>query len=226
MDWSFLQFSRNDAKASRKTGANEEADELTHLLTDINMLIKDNADRKATTAQGRAKATMERQAGAELRDAAMRGIVDRESLVDVSTLPGATAREKSGQRKKRRRSPSSSDDDKENTAPGTSRHKRGRTGKGGRAKDDDSDIIRVLEDMNSADKELLAAAKEAQRASDAKQDAVLQKLGDLVDVLGGQHRQREDSERLREERREERREQNEDFMRMMATMFQMQRPPP
>lgn len=43
--------------------------------------------------------TAEEQAGAQMRDAAMQGLVRRGTLSDISQLPGSTIREKQGQRR-------------------------------------------------------------------------------------------------------------------------------
>lgn len=185
-------------------------------------LIDDNAREKATTLGSRAKATAEREAGAQLRDAAMRGIVDRETLLDISTLPGATTREKSGQRKKRPRA--SSDSDKENAAT-MSKRSRKHDKKAQSDEEDVNRIVGVLNDMNAADAALLAEVRAMQQESTAKQDAILGKLDRFLDVAMAGQQQQQVATIDADRRREERREFKEDLMQMMVAMYGMQRPP-
>ena len=71
-------------------------------MADILSRLRDQETRKEAQAiNAKAKATLEKVAGEEMRDAAMRGLVPRKKLTDVTEVEGATLREKSGQRKER-----------------------------------------------------------------------------------------------------------------------------
>ncbi|EJD36682.1 hypothetical protein AURDEDRAFT_174280 [Auricularia subglabra TFB-10046 SS5] len=213
---------RDDAAAAKKSGANEDVTELTQVMAQVVSLIDDEKLKKtATTAHGRAKAKLEREAGAQLRDAAMCGIMDRNNMLDVATLDDATPRENSGQRKKRRHSLSSSDADKENVGPSKPKTKRQRRHSDAGPSTDDA-LVAVLEKMNAADEELLRKALAAQEATSKKQDELIDKLGQLIQVTaaGLQRQDTAAEERHREEHRQERREQQEDFLRMLAAFTQ------
>jgi hypothetical protein len=70
------------------------------LMTDLQAIMDDHVDTaKESSTKLKQKADLEEKAGKELRDAAMVGLARSEGLIDVSTLDGATAREKQGQRK-------------------------------------------------------------------------------------------------------------------------------
>lgn len=75
---------------------------LSQMLTEIDTLLRDHTlSKKNKVDAAQNKLALERQAGAELRDAAMRGLVKRQGLSDVTECDGATAREKGGQRVER-----------------------------------------------------------------------------------------------------------------------------
>ena len=56
------------------------------------------AERKGRSLQAKAKADEEKKASLELREAAMKGQVNRQVLSDITQLEGTTARERAGQR--------------------------------------------------------------------------------------------------------------------------------
>ena len=62
------------------------------------MLIDDQKAEKGNTMKEKQKADVENQAASELRTASTTGLVHRQTLTDVGQLPGATLREKQGQR--------------------------------------------------------------------------------------------------------------------------------
>lgn len=69
------------------------------VMTDLYELLHDRElKKKAATGEARTKIALERQAGAELRDAATKGLVRKDELCDVSQLKGSSTREKGGQR--------------------------------------------------------------------------------------------------------------------------------
>ncbi|KDQ23595.1 hypothetical protein PLEOSDRAFT_171138 [Pleurotus ostreatus PC15] len=106
---------RDETRSLQSTGTNEEVDAHVELLTglaqlyDVHSSIKDEQ-----SAQIKKKRSVESQASSELREASMKGLVHRESLVDVSALPGASVREKQAQRVLKRRPLSFSTAEKEN----------------------------------------------------------------------------------------------------------------
>lgn len=67
-------------------------------MTEIVMLIDDQKSEKTNSAKEKQRADVESQAAAELRAASTTGMVNRQTLTDVSQLPSATLREKQGQR--------------------------------------------------------------------------------------------------------------------------------
>lgn len=137
------------------------------LLAELVTLQDDAKLRKSQRADGGRKAALERQVGAEIRNAAMRGMVDRNQLTDLAQLDDATVRERQGQR--RRRSPSLSD--KENADPATSRRGRKR-----RKLTDTEKLIEQLQRDNEQDQRRI-------ELEDEKHAALTSKLDKLVDVL-------------------------------------------
>jgi hypothetical protein len=67
-------------------------------MTEIVMLIDDQKSERRNSTKEKQKADIESQAASELRAASTTGLVHRQTLTDVSQLPGATLREKQGQR--------------------------------------------------------------------------------------------------------------------------------
>lgn len=67
-------------------------------MTEIVMLVDDQKSEKQNSTKEKQKADIENQAASELRTASTTGLVHRQTLTDVSQLPGATLREKQGQR--------------------------------------------------------------------------------------------------------------------------------
>lgn len=71
-------------------------------MTELVSLLHDHQELKATSKSRKEKAALESKAGEEMRDAAMRGMVGRDTLCDLGTLETATVREKQGQRSGKR----------------------------------------------------------------------------------------------------------------------------
>jgi hypothetical protein len=68
-------------------------------MTEIVMLIDDQkSEKRNSSTKEKQKADVENQAASELRTASTTGLVHRQTLTDVGQLPGATLREKQGQR--------------------------------------------------------------------------------------------------------------------------------
>lgn len=68
-------------------------------MTDIETLLKDAEGLKTATSESvKVKLNLEQAAGEAIRAAAMRNLVKRETMPDVTQLEGSSAREKSGQR--------------------------------------------------------------------------------------------------------------------------------
>ncbi|KIJ30863.1 hypothetical protein M422DRAFT_267574 [Sphaerobolus stellatus SS14] len=91
---------KEETKSLQKTGVNEEIDAHIQTLTDLISLIDaHNLVKEKASTGARTKASKEQAAALELKDAVMNGIRPRNTLMDISQLDGATAREKQGQRK-------------------------------------------------------------------------------------------------------------------------------
>ena len=72
-------------------------------LTELVQLIDDKETYKALVGNARSeKAKKERQAGEEMRDASLKGMVRHTELSDLGELETATVREKQGQRREKR----------------------------------------------------------------------------------------------------------------------------
>ena len=67
-------------------------DELLSMVDNHAEARKENKENKKT------KHEAERTAGEEIRNAALGNMIRREALTDITTLNGATSREKAGQR--------------------------------------------------------------------------------------------------------------------------------
>jgi hypothetical protein len=98
----------------QKTGTNEEINEFIEVcfyiirftlntdsrktMTQIVALLDAKDERKTTkSSKVKAKAQTEQEAALELRAAAMKGLVKRQTLADITQLEDATSREKSNQ---------------------------------------------------------------------------------------------------------------------------------
>jgi len=70
-------------------------------MTELLALVEAESAAKATKSiSAKAKISAEEQAALELREAAMRGRVDRQTLADITQLEDSSEREKAGQREK------------------------------------------------------------------------------------------------------------------------------
>ncbi|KAG8893190.1 hypothetical protein FRC00_010872 [Tulasnella sp. 408] len=115
-------------RAMQATGTDEEVDEHVQTMTEAVQLIDDLQVRgEKASESAKLKMEKERQAGIEMRRAAMQNMVLREELIDVADLETATVRERQGQRKRQvhisiqtpkpeLNSPPNDDTDKENVA--------------------------------------------------------------------------------------------------------------
>lgn len=106
---------RNAARAARKSGANEEVDNFTNAIAELAQDMEDERLRRASGGAAKNKADIERQVGAEIRNAAMHGLVSSDGLTDLAAADGATVREKQANRKRKRSSDLLQED--ENTNP-------------------------------------------------------------------------------------------------------------
>ncbi|KAJ7881459.1 hypothetical protein B0H13DRAFT_2345118 [Mycena leptocephala] len=159
-----------EARSLQKTGTDEEIDEFMELLGDLCSLL----DAESTTTENsRKKIDLEAQAGLELRDASMRGLVRGENLVDVATLPGASARERQGQRGKKRKN---RDDDKENRSES-------RNAASKRRRRRNTELDDLLNRRIEEDKAALEACSKQDAEKHTQQMDVLNKLVDCVQGL-------------------------------------------
>ncbi|KAJ8094464.1 hypothetical protein PM082_010898 [Marasmius tenuissimus] len=143
-------------RSMQKTGTNEEIDEHVKNMTELYELYtprKSNLQQLSAKAQSKIRA--EENAGAELRDASMKGLVEHEKLTDITKqIQGSTIREKQGQCKRKgtsKGSESDEDDSTENMNPSPKRRQKGRSGI--RA------VKNALEKQVAGDQEILARAQ-------------------------------------------------------------------
>ncbi|KAJ8702823.1 hypothetical protein PTI98_013620 [Pleurotus ostreatus] len=114
-----------ETRSLQATGKDEEINLFIKMMTDIVALLDDQAAARAVkSGQKQMKEIVENTASSQIRIASMKGLVRGESMVDVSSLPGASVREKQAQRGVKRRAVSLSNGDKENHAPGVLPRKR------------------------------------------------------------------------------------------------------
>jgi hypothetical protein len=69
-------------------------------LTDVSLLEEWKIEKEKKLSDVETRTSVESKAALELRDAAMKGVVKRQGLTDISQLDGSTLREKQGQRRK------------------------------------------------------------------------------------------------------------------------------
>ncbi|KAF5367532.1 hypothetical protein D9758_003603 [Tetrapyrgos nigripes] len=109
---------RGESESLQKTGTNEEVTGHVQLMAEIySLFIENQSNVKSLSAKAQQKVQNEANAGLELREASMKGMVPREGLTDVA-VGNATVRERQGQRRRRVESDSDSDsNNKENLEP-------------------------------------------------------------------------------------------------------------
>ncbi|KAJ6459350.1 hypothetical protein C8R45DRAFT_555909 [Mycena sanguinolenta] len=90
------KFKADEARSLQKTGTYEEVDEFIHALGDLCALA--DAENVTAARKTKHKADLQNTSGLQLRDAAMNGLVKRETLVNVASLDDASVRERQGQR--------------------------------------------------------------------------------------------------------------------------------
>lgn len=107
---------KNETRSLQSTGTNEEVNDHIEVrnidfqlnqyklmftnqrLTSLVSLLDDVSNaRAAKTKEKQRKVSLEDEASWQLREASMKGLVRGETLVDVSTLPSASIREKQAQ---------------------------------------------------------------------------------------------------------------------------------
>ncbi|KAJ7809216.1 hypothetical protein B0H13DRAFT_1928070 [Mycena leptocephala] len=141
------------------------------LLGDLCLLL--DAETASSSCMTQKKIDPEVQAGVELRDVSMRGLMHGNHLVDVASLASATARECQGQRGQKRKS---RDNEKENTSQSRNatckRHKK----KKGAFND-------ILNQHLKEDKVTFEACSRREEEQHAQQMGILNKLADCVQGL-------------------------------------------
>ncbi|KAF8954131.1 hypothetical protein BDZ97DRAFT_1928712 [Flammula alnicola] len=207
-----------ETRSLQKTGTDEQVDEHLENMTNIAALVDVQASEKEGKATGvKNKADKEQQAALELRDAAMMGVVPRQTLSDISQLDGATWREKRGQREqpqKRVHSPTVGSSDKENLRPA-----------GKRRCAANNVIEKALNDHHTATEQRLA---EARRLDEQRQQQLLNGfahisdgINALADAMRVQMERDSEIRRLEAEARaKESHEQAELYRMMFATLLQ------
>ncbi|KIO28420.1 hypothetical protein M407DRAFT_22466 [Tulasnella calospora MUT 4182] len=167
----------NETRSLQATGKNEEIDEHVQSLTEIVQLLDDaNLETERATESARMKIEMERRVGLEMRDAAMRNLVQANQLKeDLSELNSASVRERQGQRKRKSDAAGldDPDSDKENQQKPTGPHKRRQTLK--------ARVADVVEEFRKADGEIL---KQARQHDDQREQRAEERHKAVVDTLG------------------------------------------
>ncbi|KAF5309299.1 hypothetical protein D9611_015004 [Ephemerocybe angulata] len=190
-----LEYHRKEETVSKqKTGTNEEVTSHTQVMTELMQLWDDHAAAKQEkTAKEKNKVSQETKASLELRDAAMKGRVPRQTLTDIAELPGASVREKQGQRAEKRKSPSTGSN-KENEGSFSRPSKRRR-----------SELTRVVESRMEADKKLLEDAIKVEERRQEELKAMHSSLGQGLDKVSQSLAALADFQRVQAEREVEQR---------------------
>ncbi|KAJ6554738.1 hypothetical protein B0H19DRAFT_1154409 [Mycena capillaripes] len=165
------KYKADQARLLQKTGTDEEVNEFMELLGDLCLLL--DAETASSSHTTRNKIDLEAQAGVELRDASMRGLVRRDRLVDVASLASAMARERQGQRGQKRKG---RDNEKENASQSRNATCKRRKKKK-RAFDD------ILNQRLKEDKVAFEACSRREEEQHAQQMGILNKLADCVQGL-------------------------------------------
>ncbi|THU76939.1 hypothetical protein K435DRAFT_812937 [Dendrothele bispora CBS 962.96] len=134
---------QEQTRSKQKTGTNEEVDEHVRLMDDLVEQVRESKLEGKNKTQK--KDDTEKQAGLEIRDAAMKSLVPRENLTDIAG-EDAPIRERQGQRKRRRSSSVVSD--KENESSPKKRHR--------------NKIDEVIKRRNKDDEKRLEEARECE----------------------------------------------------------------
>lgn len=140
--------------------------------------MEDERLRKASGNGDKQRADLERQAGAEMRNAAMHGNMPRELFCDLGQLDDATHRERQANRKRRRsrsssrsRSPSL---EKENQPLASI--KEAQRGRKRRKKTQVGQLLAYLDEQDAHDRKLLAE-------EDKKHGELMQGIHELTDCI-------------------------------------------
>ncbi|KAJ6484797.1 hypothetical protein C8R45DRAFT_1098945 [Mycena sanguinolenta] len=188
----FYPVKADQARSLQKTGTDEEIDGFMELLGELCSLMDTET---ATAGISSKKTNLETVAGLELRDASMKGLVKGDQLVDVTTLEGASVRERQAHTRK-------NDDNKEN---GKSRNARCK-----RRKRTNTALDDVLNQRIEEDKAALEACSKQDAEKHAQQMAVLTKLADCMqginDRLSGLQNEQEKTNHYLHQQELERRE--------------------
>ncbi|THU77872.1 hypothetical protein K435DRAFT_786508 [Dendrothele bispora CBS 962.96] len=177
---SLMKFHEQEqTRSKQKTGTNEEVDAHIRLLDN---LVEQYHESKLTSKDtNQHKLDLEKQAGLEIRDAAMRSLVPRENLTDVAE-GDASIRERQGQRKRKRSSSDASD--KENgSSPKKSRRKK---------------LDDILVEHNAIDEVRLREAREREEQIHRENiELQHQMIGVLQNLNEGMKEMREENRELR-----------------------------
>ncbi|KIO20072.1 hypothetical protein M407DRAFT_30269 [Tulasnella calospora MUT 4182] len=188
----------NETRSLQATGKNEEIDDHIQSLTEIVQLLDDaKLESERASSSAKAKVETERRVGLEMREAAMKNLVQaRELKEDLGAIEGSSYRERQGQRK--RKSDSADLDhagsEQENHPGPSGPYKKRQT-----LKAKVGDIIERFENANS---QILEEARERdekrEQREEQRHDAVIDHLGRvstsldrLANVLGEQRADRQ-----------------------------------
>ncbi|KAJ7366316.1 hypothetical protein DFH08DRAFT_797307 [Mycena albidolilacea] len=166
------KFKADEARSLQKTGTDEEINDYIETLGELCALF--DAGITAAADKSWNKVDMEASAGLELREASMKGLVRRDRLLDIASLPGSSVRERQGQRGTKRKH--HLDEDGENRSQSANASNKRRKKKETVFKD----IInqRIADDEAKLD---ACTAREQERHSE--QMSVLNKLADGFECM-------------------------------------------
>ncbi|QRV95938.1 hypothetical protein RhiJN_23956 [Ceratobasidium sp. AG-Ba] len=166
-------------RALQTTGEGEDVSNHVELMNDLLNRFRDQDEQpRPKNDVAKAKAEIEKAAGKEMRNAAMKDLVHREDLTDITRVGGSTGRERAAQRTERKR------------AKPDVTGKSG-TGEGSSAKkpriDTKSELCDIVAARNASDK---AALEEANRLDQERHnetrkaiEGMTGKLDELTNVL-------------------------------------------
>jgi len=207
---------RAETASLQKTGTDEEINDFLRCMTELCQLYDAHDEQAHQSKRKAARKALEALAGAELRDASMRGMVSRCTLTDVTATEGTSHREIQAQRpSKRHRTWSFSDgeSEKENAGHHHKRHRHSAL----------TALQGLVAQRVAADSKRLAEAREREdqrfAENQAMQHRILEGITTLTDVI----RQSEEQRRLDRERELQAQvSAQQNMLQLMTTLLQLQ----
>ncbi|KAK6992322.1 hypothetical protein R3P38DRAFT_2802804 [Favolaschia claudopus] len=202
------EYKAGEAVSLKQTGINEEVDHSIVLLGEIAALA--DGEVIADSRKAKKKQDLEAQSGAEMRAASMRGLVNTAALCDLSSLDGATARERQAQRGGKRKR-----EEKENPSQSSNATNKHRKKALGAFQD-------VLNTRLDRDEQTLAAVREEDKVRHDQQLDVLKSIADRLErVDNGLSNLRDEQEKTNALLREQELDRREAQIRRREEELQM-----